>query len=224
LARVTFPVVNIAIVEDHPIVRDALGRLISTMETLRVVGTAGTLKEAFDVLDRSEPDLVLADLSLEDGSGIELARRGQRDHPSTRFLIMTGFCNEFSAGEAFDAGASGFILKKQPSADLFAAIERVAAGGVYLSPFLRSPLRRRGPRMVEGSPVGRLSKREQEIFRLVVTGGDTKEIANRLTISVKTVETHRTSINRKLGVTSTASLLRFAVAHGIEINPAVGAA
>jgi DNA-binding NarL/FixJ family response regulator len=221
---VTVPVVNIAIVEDHPIVRDALGQLISTRESLRVAGTAGNLREAFGVLDRSQPDLVLADLSLEDGSAIELVRRGKREHPSTRFLIMTGFCNEFSATEAFDAGATGFILKKQPVADLFAAIERLAAGGVYLSPLLELPPRRRAPRAVGGNALSRLSKREQEIFRLVVTGGDTKEIAGRLRISVKTVETHRTSINRKLGITSTASLLRFAVAHGIPINPAAGAA
>jgi DNA-binding NarL/FixJ family response regulator len=224
LARVTLPVVNIAIVDDHPMVRDALGQLISTRERLRVAGTAGNLKEAFDVLDRSQPDLVLADLSLEDGSAIELVRWGKRRHPGTQFLIMTGFCNEFSATEAFDAGATGFILKKQPVADLFAAIERLAAGGVYLSPLLELPPRRRTPRTTGGNPLARLSKREQEIFHLVVTGDDTKEIAARLRISVKTVETHRTSINRKLGVTSTASLLRFAVAHGIEINRSAGAA
>jgi DNA-binding NarL/FixJ family response regulator len=217
-------VVNIAIVEDHPIVRDALGQLISTRETLRIAGTAGNLREAFGVLDRSHPDLVLADLSLEDGSAIELVRWGRREHPGTQFLIMTGFCNEFSATEAFDAGAAGFILKKQPVDDLFAAIERLASGGVYLSPLLELPPRRRIPRPADGNPLGRLSKREQEIFHLVVTGGDTKEIAGRLRISIKTVETHRTSINRKLGVTSTASLLRFAVAHGIEINPVAGAA
>jgi DNA-binding NarL/FixJ family response regulator len=198
--------------------------LLSTREALRVTGTAGNLKDAFDVLDHSEPDVVLADLSLADGSAIEIVRRGKREHPGTRFLIMTAFCNEFSATEAFEAGASGFILKKQSTADLFAAIERVAAGGVYLSPLLRSPAARRVFRTATGNPLGRLSKREEEIFRLVVTGSNTKEIASRLCISIKTVETHRTSINRKFGVTSTASLLRFAVAHGIEINPVAGAA
>ncbi|HEY4394271.1 MAG TPA: response regulator transcription factor [Polyangia bacterium] len=220
----TLPVVNIAIVEDHPIVRDALGQLLSTKKSLRVAGTAGNLKEAFAVLERIQPDLVLADLSLGDGSAIELVRRGKREHPGTQFLIMTAFCNEFSATEAFDAGATGFILKRQSTADLFAAIERVTAGGVYLSPLLELPTRRRTLRAAGEKPLGRLSKREHEIFHLVVTGGDTREIAGRLRISVKTVETHRTSINRKLGITSTASLLRFAVAHGIEINPAAGAA
>jgi DNA-binding NarL/FixJ family response regulator len=219
-------VVNIAIVEDHPIVRDALAQLISTGGSLRVAGTAGSLREAFGLLDRSQPDLVLADLSLEDGSAIELVRRGKREHPRTRFLIITGFSNEFSAMEAFDAGATGFILKNQPTADLFAAIERLVAGGVYLSPYLEPPPpgRRSSPRAAGGSLLARLSRREFEIFNLVVTGSDTKEIAGRLGISIKTVETHRTSINRKLGITSTASLLRFAVAHGIEINPVAGAA
>ena len=193
-------------------------------ESFLVTGTAGNLKEAFALLDWRRPDLVLADLSLEDGSGVELVRYGKREHPNTRFLIMTGFCNEFSATEAFDAGAAGFILKKQPSAELFAAMECVAEGGVYLSPLLVSPPRRPRPHGTEEHPLARLSRREEEIFRLVVAGDDTKRIAERLAISIKTVETHRTSINRKLGVTSTASLLRFAVAHGVEINPAAGAA
>jgi DNA-binding NarL/FixJ family response regulator len=219
IARVTSPVVKLAIVDDHPIVRDALARLISTKETFSVAGKAGSLKEAFELIERCRPDVVLADLSLADGSAIELARRARRDHPGTRFLIMTAFCNEFSATEAFDAGATGFILKKQPTADLFTAIERVAARGVYLSPLLESSPRRRAFRTAAGSPLDRLSRREREIFQLVIGGGDTREIARRLEISIKTVETHRTSINRKLGVTSTASLLRFAVAHGMEINP-----
>lgn len=224
MARVPLPVVNIAIVEDHAIVRDALDRLISVREGFAVTGTASNLKEAFALLDRRPPDVVLADLSLDDGSAVELVRRGKRKHPNTRFLIMTGFCNEFSASEAFDAGASGFILKKQTSDDFFAAIARVASGGVYLSPLVRLPPPRPRPRGTEAHPLARLSRREEEIFRLVVTGDDTKRIAERLSISIKTVETHRTSINRKLGVTSTASLLRFAVAHGVRINPAAGAA
>jgi DNA-binding NarL/FixJ family response regulator len=219
------PVTNIAIVEDHPIVRDSLARMISLKETLRVVGTAGNLSDGAALIERSNADVVLADLSLEDGSAIELARRARQERRDTRFLIMTGFCNEFSATDAFDAGVSGFILKKQPTADLFTAIERVASGGVYVSPLLLSaPRRHRSPPDVPVNPLSRLSKREGEIFQMVVAGGETKEIAERLLISVKTVETHRTSINRKLGVTSTASLLRFAVAHGIEINPRPGTA
>src|SRR5262249_11152987 len=157
-------------------------------------GTAGNLGEALDLLDRSKPDVVLADLSLADGSAIELVRHGKDHHPGMRFLIMTGFCNEFSATEAFDAGATGFILKKQSSADMFAATAAVAAGGMSLPPFVQSPPRRRVHRPGRGNPVGRLSKRENEIFHLVVTGGDTKAIASRLSISIKTVETHRTSI------------------------------
>jgi DNA-binding NarL/FixJ family response regulator len=212
------PAVRLAIV-DQPIVRDALARFIATKETLDVAGKAGTLKEAFVLIDRCQLDVVLADLSLEDGSAIELVRRARRHHLRTRFLIMTELCYEFSASEALDAGAAGFILKKQPSADLFAAIERVAAGGVYLSPLLQPSPRRHLFRSTTRGPLERLSRREREIFGLVTSGGDTKTIASDLSISIKTVETHRTSINRKLGVTSTASLLRFAVAHGFEINP-----
>ena len=211
---------RILIVDDHPIVRDALASLLAEKPDLQVVGVASSVRETLSMLEHGSADLLLADLSLEDGNAIELVRAVRRLRLKTRVLIMTAFRDEFSASEAMSAGVGGYILKEQPTSDLLAAIETVARGGTYVSPVIASRLR---PDTAGADPTGnsldRLSRREREIFRLVVAGRGSKEIANKLFISIKTVDTHRTNINRKLGVRTTASLIRFAAAHGIEIAP-----
>ncbi|HVZ89340.1 MAG TPA: response regulator transcription factor [Polyangia bacterium] len=210
---------RILIVDDHPIVRDAVASLLSENPKLQIVGATASIRETLPLIEKDAPDLMLVDLSLEDGSGIELALTVRRARLKTRVLVMTAFRDEFSASEALAAGVAGYVLKEQPTADLFAAIEAVSRGGTYVSPIIAARLRSDFPRGNEEGPLTRLSRREREIFRLVVSGSGSKEIASRLFISVKTVDTHRTNINRKLGVRTTASLIRFAAAHGIAIAP-----
>jgi len=212
---------RILIVDDHPIVRDALASLLADKPDLQVVGVAASVRETLGLLEQCSADLLLADLSLEDGNAIELVRAVRRLRLKTRVLIMTAFRDEFSASEALAAGVGGYLLKEQPTADLLAAIDTVARGGTYISPVIAARLRPDTPVENAGGAGGlnRLSRREREIFRLVVAGRGSKEIASKLFISIKTVDTHRTNINRKLGVRTTASLIRFAAAHGIEIAP-----
>lgn len=210
---------RILIVDDHPIVRDALASLLAEKPDLQVVGVASSVRETLSMLEHGSADLLLADLSLEDGNAIELVRAVRRLRLKTRVLIMTAFRDEFSASEAMSSGVGGYILKEQPTSDLLAAIETVARGGTYVSPVIASRLRPDAATDATGNSLDRLSRREREIFRLVVAGRGSKEIANKLFISIKTVDTHRTNINRKLGVRTTASLIRFAAAHGIEIAP-----
>jgi DNA-binding NarL/FixJ family response regulator len=218
-AGVTSAPTRILIVDDHPIVRDALASLLGENADLQIVGVTASIRETLPLLERSTPDLLLVDLSLEDGSGIELARVLRRSRLKTRVIIITGFRDEFSAAEALSVGVHGYILKEQPTADLLVAIETVARGGRYVSPLMASRMRTDTSFESEDRLLARLSRREREIFRLVVAGSGSKEIASRLFISVKTVDTHRTNINRKLGVRTTASLIRFAAAHGIAIAP-----
>jgi DNA-binding NarL/FixJ family response regulator len=218
---VSSAVTRILIVDDHPIVRDALAALLGETPELQIVGVTASIRETLPLLERTTPDLLLVDLSLEDGSGIELARALRRSRLKTRVLIITGFRDEFSAAEALSVGVHGYILKEQPTADLLVAIETVARGGRYISPLMASRMRTDASSGSEDRLLARLSRREREIFRLVVAGSGSKEIASRLFISVKTVDTHRTNINRKLGVRTTASLIRFAAAHGIAIAPRV---
>lgn len=209
---------RILIVDDHAIVRDALASLLAEKPDLQVVGVASSVRETLALLEHCSADLLLADLSLEDGNAIELVRAVRRLRLKTRVLIMTAFRDEFSASEAMSAGVGGYILKEQPTADLLTAIETVARGATYVSPIIATRMRTETPSEA-GSGLNRLSRREREIFRLVVAGRGSKEIATKLFISIKTVDTHRTNINRKLGVRTTASLIRFAAAHGIEIAP-----
>ncbi|HSY39218.1 MAG TPA: response regulator transcription factor, partial [Polyangia bacterium] len=219
IGRVSSPGTRVVIVDDHPIVRDALACLLGESPELQIVGVTASIRETLPLVERTMPDLLLVDLSLEDGSGIELARALRRTRTKTRVLIITGFRDEFAAAEALSVGVHGYILKEQPTADLLVAIDTVARGGRYISPLMASRMRTDTSHGSEDRLLARLSRREREIFRLVVAGSGSKEIASRLFISVKTVDTHRTNINRKLGVRTTASLIRFAAAHGIAIAP-----
>jgi DNA-binding NarL/FixJ family response regulator len=219
---------RVLVVDDHEIVRDALAGLFRETPGLEVVGVASSLRDATPLLERTLPDVVVADLSLVDGSALELIRALRRARLKGRVLIITGFSDEFAASEALNAGAAGYVLKTQATAELLEAITTVAAGRQYVAPEIASRLAARGRTeddrgsQREGSQgLERLSPREVEIFRLIVAGCSSKEVARRLCISVKTVETHRTNMNRKLSVRTTADLVRFAAAHGITVAPRV---
>lgn len=209
---------RIMVVDDHEMVRDALSDLLASIPEFEVVGVASSLRTTLPILERTQPDVVLADLSLEDGSGTELVRAVRQAKLKTRVLIVTGFRDGFAASEALKAGVAGYVLKTRPTRELVEAINTVTKGDRYLSPNISLQLpdasqTQRAPGFAD------LSRREGEIFRLVVEGWSSKEIAQRLCISIKTVETHRSNINRKLSVRRTTDLIRFAVAQGISVAP-----
>src|SRR3954469_1828156 len=213
---------RVLVVEDHLIVQEALVAMLSARPDLEIVGAAASIRETISLLDSARPDILLLDLSLEDGSGLELARTLYRSRSRTRVLVMTGFADPFAAKEAMAAGVAGYLLKDQPASDLFVAIDVIHRGGRYVAPTIAAQLRADELTPKDSSPLESLSHRESEIFRLLVSGTSSKELARRLFISVKTVETHRTNIARKLGVRSTVDLVRFAAAQGIAIAPAAG--
>ena len=209
---------RLLIIEDQLIVRDALVTLLQSRSDLQVVGVAASIRAGGPLLEQTTPHLLLLDLSLEDGSGLELARMLYRARSKTRVLVMTAFGDEFAAAEAMKFGVAGYFMKEQPTSDLFAAIETVVRGGTYMSPSLAERLSA-DPSMNDDGPFGRLSRREREIFRLAVLGSSSRELAERLFISVKTVDSHLLNIARKLGVRTTAGLVRFAAEHGIATGP-----
>jgi two-component system, NarL family, response regulator NreC len=137
-------------------------------------------------------------------------------------LVMTGFGDRFAATEAMAAGVAGYLLKDQPADDLFVAIDVIRRGGQYVAPAIAAQLRPDELSPRDLGPLESLSRRESEIFRLLVSGTSSKDLARRLFISVKTVETHRTNIARKLGIRSSVDLVRFAAAKGISIAPTAG--
>ena len=210
--------IRVLIVEDQLIVRDALVSMLRSRSDLRIVGVAASIREGGPLLERTAPDLLLLDLSLEDGSGLELARMLYRARSETRVLVMTAFGDAFAAAEALKFGVAGYFVKEQPTSDLFTAIETVVRGETYMSPMLAGRVSA-DPSIDELGPLANLSRREREIFRLAVLGSSSRELAGRLFISVKTVDSHLLNIARKLGVRTTAGLVRFAAEHGIATGP-----
>jgi len=216
-APMTTKSLRIVVVEDQAIVREAIASLLNRRSDFEIVGTTGSVRATIPLIERLRPDLVLADLSLEDGSAVQLVRILRRSRFKVRMLIMTAFNDGVAAQEADDAGVAGVLLKEQPSEDLFAAIEMVARGERYRSPRLVTPA---AVRRADGDErLMDLSHREREVLRRIALGDGSREIARRLFVSVKTVDSHRMSINRKLGVRTTAELLRFAHARGIVVAP-----
>jgi two-component system, NarL family, invasion response regulator UvrY len=220
--------IRVLVVEDHEVIRDALAALLAASTGMQVVGTASSIRDATPLLDRHDPDVVLADLSLADGSGMELVRVVRRAGLNSRVVILTGFGDAFAAAEALSYGVAGYAVKSQSAAEIVEAIRAVGAGGHYVAPQMTAKMPGR-PSDVDvpskassrGKSLAALSRREHEVFLQVVEGYSVNEIARRLHISRKTVETHRSRIHHKLSLRTDADLIRFAVAYGIAVAPRV---
>lgn len=210
---------KVLLVDDHHLFREGLALILSNNPPLEVVGHASTSREACALIDKLAPDIVILDMTLPDSDGIATTREVLRRRPRTHVLILTMHGTDFFVRKALEAGALGYALKSQSSAELLGAIRAVGGGNVYLAPSIappseRTPSRTRTP-LPSSSPLDELSPREREVFDLVMRGLSNSNIARHLCISIKTVETHRTHINRKLGVHSTGQLIRLAAIQGL---------
>ena len=208
------PPLRILLVDDHPLVREGLRSRLQTEPGYEVVAEAGSADEALIALKQAAPDLALLDVGLRQGSSIELARALLAQTPALRVLMFSMYDNPEYVQRALEAGASGYVLKDASVEALLAAIEAVRAGGTYLSPGLtRRMFRAQAPKPV-------LSPRESEILSALARGETSKDIARRLDLSVRTVETHRQNIKRKLALDTPAELLRYALEHarGLEAD------
>ena len=207
---------RVMLVEDHAIFRTALRELFATREpALEVVAEAGTAQDAWRAADEQRPDVTIMDLFLRGESGISATRELCRRQRGARVLILTAVDNPCFVREAFAAGARGYALKEQTADEIVAAIRVVASGLRYLTPRFDPELLGNPKQAAPADGLfGQLSAREREIFDLVVAGHGNQRIASELFISIKTVETHRARINRKLGVHSGVELVRFAALHG----------
>jgi two-component system, NarL family, response regulator NreC len=210
---------RILLVDDHAIFREALAHLLVSKDpSLTIVGSAATARDAVKAVIKLEPDLVVLDLMLTGASGISTLRELRRLDARCRILVLTAMVEPGFAVDAFSAGADGFALKEQSIEDLLVAIGRVALGTPYVAPRIEQSIRLNGDpvdRPAAGGVIASLSAREREVFHLVVAGYTNLRISGELFISVKTVETHRTRINKKLRVHSTVELLRLAALHGL---------
>jgi DNA-binding NarL/FixJ family response regulator len=197
---------RILLVDDHPLVRDGLRARLEAVPHFAVVAEAGSGVEA---LERAHGvDLVLMDINMKGGSGIEATAQLLRRYPGIAVLMLSMHDKLEYVAQAMQAGARGYVLKDAPGKDIVLAIETVMAGGIYYSAAVARQLAR--PALQDNQ----LTVREQQVLRHIASGQSNKQIARDLDLSVRTVETHRLNIKRKLGIEGQAELIRFAVQHG----------
>ena len=199
--------IRVLLVDDHPLVRDGLQARMEGVADILVVGEAGDAAEALQRVAECRPQVVLMDIGMRGTSGIELTAQLLERDPALIVLMLSMYDNTEYVQRAMAAGARGYVLKDSPSGEILSAIRTVAGGGTHLSPALAQRLfRMPTPRVL-------LSEREQEILALLGQGQASKQIARALDISVRTVESHRQSIRRKLDLAGQAELIKYAVEH-----------
>ena len=205
--------IRVLIADDHTLLREGLRQLLAATADIRVEGEAANGDEALALVKANDYDLAVLDMSMPGISGIELIKRVRQEKPRLRVLILSMHGEAQYAARALRAGASGYVTKDAASAQLVGAIRKVAAGGVHISEAAAAQLvaAQGGTATGEAALHARLSNREFEVFRLLVEGLGPTEIADRLHLSVKTVSTHKTRILGKMGMESTADLVRYAV-------------
>jgi two-component system response regulator NreC len=206
--------VRVVLVDDHLLFREGLKTLLVAAGGFEIVGEASEARAAYKVVEEQIPDVVIVDVTLPGTNGIAVTRELIRRRTRSRVLMLTMHESESFAREALQAGAVGYALKSQSVDQIVNAVRTVAAGQSYLAPPF-AQLATTGRALDGGGPLDRLSPREREIFDLVVRGFSTSAIAAELCISQKTVEAHRSHINKKLSVHSSAEVLRYAVRHAL---------
>jgi DNA-binding NarL/FixJ family response regulator len=205
---------KVFIVDDHPIVRQGLSQLINHEPDLKVCGEAAGVREARATIGAAEPDIVIVDLSLRDSDGLELIKDIRNKHHDLPVLVLSMHDESIYAERLLSAGANGYIMKQAAADQLLVALRRVLGGGIYVSDtvgasmiarFAGSGLRHRS------DPIERLSNRELQILNLIGRGKGTRQIADDLNLSIKTVESHRQRIKKKLNLVTSPQLVQFAV-------------
>jgi DNA-binding NarL/FixJ family response regulator len=211
---------TVLIVDDHQILRQGLRTLLEAESDLDVVGEAGDGRAAMRMAKELRPDVVVMDISMPELNGIDATRRILEDRPATRVIALTAHADHRTAGEILRAGASGLVAKDGAFDELARAIRIVAAGKTYLDAGTAGGVVEhfvRAPTNGDGGPraFATLSPREREVLQLVAEGKATKEVAAILSVSVKTIETHRRALMEKLHVESVAELTKYAIREGL---------
>ena len=211
--------IRVVLVEDHALVRAGLRSLLEAREDVVVVAEETDGRGAVQTVVRTGPDLVLMDISLPELNGIEATRRILEEQPRTRVLVLSVHADEEYVYRALRAGASGYLLKEADREELELAIRSVLRGNVYLSPAISDAVveryLERDEEALPVSPLDLLTPRQREVLQLVAEGNTTKQIADKLDLSAKTVESHRAAIMDRLGIRDVTGLVRFAVRTGL---------
>ncbi len=222
--------IRILLADDHDILRQGLKLLLGLQQDMQIVGEARTGREALELTQNLKPDVVVMDISMADMDGLEACSHICRQEPATQVLILTMHESEEYFLKALQMGAAGYLVKKAAPSDLQAAVRTVAHGGAFLYPGLAKALIRaylaqlavttadspQDPKAATlAQELSALTPREVEVLTLVAEGCTNQEIANRLGLSIKTVQAHRANVMEKLGLHDITHLVRFAIRHGL---------
>ena len=209
--------ISILVADDHGIVREGLRRLLDSESDLSVSAEASDGREVLEEVDRHRPDVVVLDITMPRLGGLETLERLRAKHPDVKVILLSVHSDPRFIQSAISLGADGYVLKNGRAAEIVSAIRAVTKGGSYFSPLVAREIveQLRSPRSSVNDPFSMLSSREREVLHLIAEGMSAKEIALDLKISTKTVEAHRTSLMRKIGVRKATELVRYAVRHGL---------
>jgi len=205
---------KVFLVEDHPITREGFAQLLNYQDDLQVCGQAGTVTAALDGINETKPDLVIVDVTLPDGHGIELVKILRTQLPKLRMLVLSMHDETLYAERALQAGARGYVMKQEATDVVMTAIRQVLQDETYLSPRMQRTVVQRfagKPLTNSGSELEHLTDRELQVFELLGRGQSTSQIARRLRISISTVETHRAHLKEKLQTQTGPELIYRAV-------------
>jgi DNA-binding NarL/FixJ family response regulator len=210
------PPLRVMLVDDHEVVRSGIRAMLQAEEHIIVTAEAGTVREAIDEAERARPDVVVMDVRLADGSGIEATREIRAQHPATRVLMLTSFADDEALFASIMAGASGYVLKQVHSGDLVRAIRAVGAGESLLDPAVTNSVLdrlRKGKHLMRDERLARLSPQEERILGLVADGRTNREIGGELHLAEKTVKNYVSSILSKLEVARRAEAAAYLARH-----------
>lgn len=216
--------IRILLADDHTLVRAGIKNLVSSIHGVEVVAEADNGRDALKLIEQHKPDMVLLDIAMSELNGLEVAARVSKEHPEIDVIMLSMHSNEEYVVQALRAGASGYLLKDSAPNELEIAVNAVSKGETYLSPAISKHVVNDYLRRVSGMDLDpteepgsfkKLTPRQREILQLIAEGNSTKEIASKLIVSVKTVETHRIQLMERLGIHDVAGLVRYAIRTGI---------
>ena len=205
--------IRVLLADDHHVVRAGLRELLSGTGDITVAGEATNGHEVLERIRNADYDVAVLDMSMPGRSGIELIRLVKAERPKLRILMLSMHSEEQWAVRALRAGASGYLTKETAPDELIAAIRRIASGGAYVTPETAERLALAANRDSEAPPHTLLTDREFQVFRMIAGGASVSEVARELSLSIKTVSTHKTHIMEKMGLANAAELIRYALEH-----------
>ncbi len=209
--------VRIVLVDDHKLVRAGIRALLQQVEGLEVIGEADDGRDGVEVAERLQPDVVLMDISMKGLNGIDAAAQLRRRNPAVKIVMLSMHAAEEQVARSLHAGANGYVVKDGAVEELESAIDAVQRGETYVSPVVSRSVVDRLLRTAPGTPtpLSLLTPRQKEILQLIAEGRSTKEIAHLLTLSIKTVETHRAQLMQRVGIRDVPGLVRYALRAGL---------